>query len=237
MAQSSTGRLRGFAGSALKLAVSITLALVALVAICAAAYSAYTYPEHQRAKQAEVVRMWSNDMSSNLNMKLQTRTKVTDGMMHMSLDFDGYPDFLLRPLNRTRGFNLEWKDADGFTRIKKFVPLTEFTALVNDKGKAYGLNGEFSQFVSVGDYSAITALEVGWTLVTQLPPEPAAVGEPAAVPQPVAEVADHCAPGLSRKERLRRLAQHGTLRETGYNTFSAGSHTVMLSGSEVLLCS
>ncbi|HYF18133.1 MAG TPA: hypothetical protein VEA40_09730, partial [Ramlibacter sp.] len=209
MADTSTSGLRRFAGSALKLAVSITLAFIAFAAICAAAYWAYSYPERQRAKQAEVVRVWSKDLSSNLGMKLRTRTKVTDGMMHMALDFDGYPEFLRHPANRTRGFSLEWKDADGFTRIKKFVPLGEFTAMVDDKGKSYGLNGEFSQFVSVADYSNVVALEVGWTLATEIPKPQAAA------PHQAADLADHCAPGLSRQERLRRLALHGSLRETG----------------------
>lgn len=233
MADTPNGRLRSFAASALKLGASITLAFVAFAAICAAAYWAYSYPERQRAKQAEVVRMWSNDLSSNLGMKLRTRTKVTEGMMHMALDLDGHPDFLTHPANRTRGLFLEWKDADGFTRIKKFVQLGDFTTAVNDKGKSYGLNGQFSQFVSVADYSALASMEVGWNLETELPQHRPAV------PQPAAEVAkaDHCAPGLSRQERLRRLGQHGSLRETGYNTFSAGSHTVTLSGAEVIYCS
>lgn len=230
MVDASVGRLRGFAASTFKLGVSITMAFVALAAICAVGYWAYSYPERQQAKAAEAVRNWSTDLSSNLGLKLKARTKVTDGRMHTALDFDGYPDFLKLPLNRSRGFNLEWKDADGFTRIRKFVPVSEFSNNVNDKGKPYGLAGEFSEYVSVADYSAVAKLEVGWTLETEPPPELPA-RQPAA-----AAASDHCAPGLTRQERLRRLAQHGSLRETGYNTFSGGSHTVTFSGAEVLYC-
>lgn len=231
MGDASVGRLKGFAATTLKLGVSLTMAFVALAAICAVGYWAYTYPERQQAKAAEAVRNWSNDLSSNLGLKLLARTKLTDGRMHAALDFAGYPDFLKLPKNRSRGFNLEWKDADGFTRIRKFVPLSEFASNVDGKGQLEGLAGEFSEYVSIADYSAIAKLEVGWTLDIETPPERTAV------PQPAADVlSDHCAPGLTRQERLRRLARHGGLRETGYNTYSAGSHTVTLSGAEVIYC-
>jgi hypothetical protein len=232
MAATTTGRLRSFGSSALKLAISLTLAFVALAGISTAAYWAYSYPERERAKQAEVMRVWTDDLSSNLGMKLRAKTKVTDGTMHIALNFDGYPEYLKHPTNQSRGFTLEWKDADGFTRIKKVVLVSAFSSVVNDKGQSQGLNGQFSEFVSVNDYSALASMKVGWNLETQLPQQRPAV------PDSAAEVAkaDHCAPGLSRQERLRRLAQHGTLRETGYNTFSAGSRTLTLSGAEVIYC-
>ncbi|MDY0746547.1 hypothetical protein SNE35_18685 [Paucibacter sp. R3-3] len=39
-------------------------------------------------------------------------------------------------------------------------------------------------------------------------------------------VLDHCAPSLSKAERMKRLAQHGTVRETGTGTFEAGERTI-----------
>jgi hypothetical protein len=50
-----------------------------------------------------------------------------------------------------------------------------------------------------------------------------------AVPMPAPEakaVLDHCAPGLSKAERMKRLAQHGTVRETGTGAFEASGRTV-----------
>lgn len=49
---------------------------------------------------------------------------------------------------------------------------------------------------------------------------------------------DHCAPNLSREERLRRLALTGTVRETSYQTYSNGNHFVsfLSSGPEVAHC-
>jgi hypothetical protein len=50
-------------------------------------------------------------------------------------------------------------------------------------------------------------------------------------------VADHCAPNISKSERLKRLSTHGTLRETGLNEFSAGSRSItFLSTTELLNC-
>jgi len=42
----------------------------------------------------------------------------------------------------------------------------------------------------------------------------------------VKPILDHCAPGLSKAERMKRLAQHGTVRETGTGAFEAGGRTV-----------
>lgn len=39
-------------------------------------------------------------------------------------------------------------------------------------------------------------------------------------------VLDHCAPGLSKSERMKRLGRHGTVRETGAGTFEAGDRTI-----------
>jgi hypothetical protein len=37
---------------------------------------------------------------------------------------------------------------------------------------------------------------------------------------------DHCAPGLTRNERIRRLSRHGSVRQTRPGTFRAGRHGV-----------
>lgn len=42
-------------------------------------------------------------------------------------------------------------------------------------------------------------------------------------------VLDHCAPGLSKQERLKRLEQHGTVRETGAGQFEAGMNAIVFS--------
>ena len=45
---------------------------------------------------------------------------------------------------------------------------------------------------------------------------------------PAGDPSDPCAPNLSRAERLRRLATFGQVRETGLETYEAGTHSVTL---------
>ena len=48
---------------------------------------------------------------------------------------------------------------------------------------------------------------------------------------------DHCAPNISKSERLRRLALKGTVREIGLNTYSTGNYKIVfISGSELFSC-
>jgi hypothetical protein len=56
--------------------------------------------------------------------------------------------------------------------------------------------------------------------------------------KPDAKNNDHCAPNLSREERLRRLSLTGTIRETSYQTYSNGNHYVsfLSTGSEITSC-
>jgi hypothetical protein len=64
-----------------------------------------------------------------------------------------------------------------------------------------------------------------WTFDTQIPK----VVTPTSSSKPLAVGGtDHCAPSLSRAERLKRLAMFGTVRETGKDTYSAGGRSVML---------
>lgn len=47
----------------------------------------------------------------------------------------------------------------------------------------------------------------------------------------LSETQDHCAPNLSRQERLRRLATHGKVRESGLWTFTAGGSRIEFTDS------
>jgi len=50
---------------------------------------------------------------------------------------------------------------------------------------------------------------------------------------------DHCAPNLTKSERLRRLALRGTVRETretGYQTYTVRSHEITFSANDVIIC-
>lgn len=214
-------RLRSYGSSAVRLAAALTMAAICIGIIGFAANWAYTYPEREQAKQAAVMRTWSDDLSPILGMTVQAKTKVTDAMLQMVLEFDGHPEFLNQTGNLERGFFLEWQDANGFTHIKKFVKLSEFTRLLDTNGKPNGLSGQFAEFTSAASYNRVVTMKVGWNLTTEAPQ--------AKAPQPADRSdssGDHCAPGISRQERLRRLAKHGQIRETGYGEYTAGIHSV-----------
>lgn len=47
---------------------------------------------------------------------------------------------------------------------------------------------------------------------------------------------DHCAPNFSKAERLRRLALKGTVRKTGYQTYSVGNYNIAFSAEDAIRC-
>lgn len=51
-----------------------------------------------------------------------------------------------------------------------------------------------------------------------------------------AQLSDHCAPNLKKAERLRRLAEKGKVRETGYQTYTTGNYEIAFSGNELINC-
>jgi hypothetical protein len=245
MLASLLARIRSFCTSALRLSFALAVAFLLTGAVAWLAYWVSTYSEREAVKGAEAPRLWSKDLTSNLGMKAAAKTKMLNGTLLVVVDLEGYPDFIEHTLNRNKGFTFEWNDADGFTHVTKFLPISGFTTKVDDKGKPTGLNAQFSQSASISEYTRLASMQVGWNLETDAaklrPPAPSAAPQLASGQAPqVGEgesAGDHCAPGLSRQERLRRLAQHGAVRETGYGTYSAGGRTLTMSGGEVIFCS
>lgn len=62
MAANFMARLRTLGSSAFRLAAALTMAAVAVGGIAFAAQWAYTYPECKQAKQAEIMRAWTEDL-------------------------------------------------------------------------------------------------------------------------------------------------------------------------------
>ena len=100
---------------------------------------------------------------------------------------------------------------------------------VDAQGKKTGLAHQFDQYISVDQYKRFAMLQVEWTLDTEVPS--------ATAPAPSAETKflDHCAPKLSKAERLKRLAQYGVVRETGYEEFAAGDKSVNVSNDGTVI--
>jgi len=216
-----------------KLAAALFLACVALIA-CFAGYEAIKKAQDERAaKPLEEVKFWSSDLTKPLGLKFSARTKLVGGVMYIDLVAQGFPEYLSNPamweMNRSATFSVVFNDADGFKVFEKEIKVGEFSRLVGGDGKHNGLSIQIDQPLGVDRYKAINNMGIGWTLQTSVP---------AAGPQSSLEERplDHCAPGLSKAERLKRLAAHGQVREAGAGTYRAGSHKATYIGGELFDC-
>ena len=82
------------------------------------------------------------------------------------------------------------------------------------------MNFEADEYIDVATYASFSKLNVQWNLNTELPASEAQTEtSPEAGP-------DHCAPNLTKAERLKRLSTHGKLRQTGDGAYAVGYRTV-----------
>lgn len=218
--------VNNFFKSTFKFATSIFLAVIALSIVGLVVWKVDDAWSKQDAKKYEVIKDWPVDLKENLQFTLIARTKVVDGRLLADVNIDGYPAYLSDPRlaakNRSAGITLLFQDKDGFKVHSKAIQMSEFSGIVDSQGKRSGLRYEFDDFMAPETYVRFAMLRVEWTLDTALP----TLAAPAA---PLADQGlDHCAPNISKAERLKRLALHGTVRETGLGAFSVGDRTVMI---------
>jgi hypothetical protein len=227
--------LKNFFKSTVKIAIALVIAAIALSVIAWIVWKVDDSRTKQEAKQYEVIKEWSIDLKAILGMQLYAKTKVIDNKLLMSVQIDGYPAYLsdsrLIVKNRDATIKLFFLDHDGFRVFEKSLTVSELSSVVDSSGKKTGLSHQFDEYISVDGYKRFARLTAQWTLDTEVPvaqlPEPAS-----ATPLP-----DHCAPNLSKAERLRRLSQHGKVRETGLNEYTAGLRAVhFLTSTELLSC-
>lgn len=205
-----------FAGT-LKLALAFFLALAGL----AAAIAIYTHLQDAReteaAKPFEDVREWKFDLRDRLGLDVRAKTKLISGRLLVSIDVAGHPKYLDDPTNKTGSLNFEFLDKDGFKVASHSVAVSEFTTVVGKSGESTGLRHQYDEYLDLERYRQFVRLQVGWNLVTE--PAVNAAAKP---------LLDHCAPNLTKAERLKRLAQHGTVRESGVGEFTVGEHSMTL---------
>lgn len=213
-------KINEFVKSAFKGALAIFIAAIALSVVGWGVWKVQDIWVKQDAKQYEVIKLWPVDLKEHLQLNLLVRTKLVDGTLFAEVGVDGYPKYLSDPRleakNRTASFSLLFRDKDGFTVHSKQIQVAAFSGIVDAAGKKTGLKYQFDEVMSPETYARLTGLGVEWTLDTALPPSI----NPAT--EPVVKFADHCAPNLSKTERLKRLAQHGELRQTGDGMYSVG---------------
>lgn len=227
--------MKDFFKSALKIAVAIVISVVALSVLGWLAWTANDKREQEAAKPFEVLKDWVIDLRSNLGMQLKAKTKIVNGRLYIAADFDGYPEYLSHPAlaerNKDGLISLQFLDADGFVVFEKSTRVSDWSKAVDSNGKKSGLSAQFDEHISIDDYKRFAGVTVRWNLETAIPdPSPASITSNL-------DQADHCAPKITRAERLRRLAQHGSVRETGPNSYSAGNKSLTLfEDGSVLYC-
>jgi hypothetical protein len=220
--------LKDFLKASARTAVAIFLALIGLtVAVAGFAWASDAYKARQ-AKPYESVKDWKIDLKEPLSLGLNARTKLVDGKLLAQVEVAGFPPYLSAPKNREAQLTVEFVDSDGFSVFTKAIQVTQFTKIVGKGDEVTGLAHQFDDYLGLDAYKRFAKLQVGWTLDTK------ASSSPQVAPAtPTTPTLDHCAPGLSKAERLRRLAQHGVVREAGNGEYTAEGRSVyfMFDGS------
>lgn len=210
--------IKEFLKGTFRLAAAIFLALVGLAAAVAIFLYAKESRELEAAKPFEAVKSWQVDLDDPLGVGIQARTKLVAGRLFVSVEVTGHPKYFVDPRNREGTLHFEFLDKDDFKVTTHPVMISDFTTIVGEQGEPIGLQHQYEEDFDVERYRQLSRMQVGWNLVT----EP----QPAVEAQTAKPILDHCAPGLSRAERLKRLAQHGQIRETGRGSFAAGGRSV-----------
>lgn len=208
--------MKEFFKTSLRTAVAIFLALIGLaIAISIYSWAKDSY-DKQQAKSFEEVRDWKFDLKDAIGIKTRAKTKLVASTLLVFVEVIGHPKYFSDPRNLNSSLIFEFLDKDGFRIISKPVKLSEFSTVVGKGGEKTGLDYQFEEYTGLDQYKRFSRMQVGWNLITE-----AAAQAPA--PKPIL---DHCAPNISKAERLKRLAQHGTVRETGTDEYSASGHSV-----------
>lgn len=233
--------MRNFLMGAAKVAIGIFAAVLGLAAAAGAAYWAKLELERREAEPYTKVVEWKDDLIVSIGMQAVVRTKLMDNRMLLSLQMDGRPRWLIDPLmwreNRENGeVTVIFYDQDGFKVTSQRVPLLSFSKVIDDKNEIAGLSVESGLDLPLKDYQRIKRMQIQWRMVTD---KPRAAPVPVPTPEPVAANGDHCAPGLSRAERLSRLTAHGELRQVGSHSYQAGSagrHVSFYTDGSLMFC-
>lgn len=209
--------IKGFLKGIFRVAIAMFLALVGLAAVVAIYLHIKESRELEAAQPFEEVRNWQFDLKDPLGVGVRARTKLVAGRLLVSIDVNGHSKYFVDSRNREGSLNFEFLDKDGFKVVTHPVKISEFTTIVGNNGEPIGLQYQYDEYFELERYRQLSRMQVGWNLVTE--PQPAEA-------QATKTILDHCAPGLSKAERLKRLAQHGPLRETGNGSYSAGGRSL-----------
>lgn len=206
--------------STTRLATAIFLSVCALAIVTGVLIGIYNYWDHSRAKEYESIKSWSADLKNNLQFSLVANTKLVEKKFFIKVSTDSYPSYMddpyLRRKNAERLIVLNFADKDGFKVFSKSIPLNTLSTNLDSSGKPASLSFEDDQYMDLQTYASMAKLDVQWTIDTAIPPSSTNAQSQSE------NKLDHCAPNLSKAERLRRLAQYGAVRQTGDGSYAVG---------------
>lgn len=208
-----------FLKRALKSATSFFIALLGILIIIwlySLGKDAYT---NLQEKPYETVKFWNTDLKNALGITVQARTKLISGKLIVLVDVDGYSKYFSDPRNKDGSLNIEFYDKDEFKVHSETIKLSDFTTIVDTNNSESGLQAQVETYLDINEYKRFDRLKVGWSLITS----------PQKKEEPKKELLDHCAIGISKVERIKRLAQYGAVRETGVGGYAAGGHSISIS--------
>jgi hypothetical protein len=216
--------MKDYLKATLKIAVALFLAGTALIVVGIGIAQFLESREKEAARVYEVAKEWAVDLSSPLEMKVKAKTKLIGSKLHLAGEVEGYPEYLSHPAlsstNRTGRLVFVFLDADGFNVFEKVTTVADWNSVVDPQGERIGMSIQIDEYLSVDDYKRFEKMTMRWNLSTKF-----SESDPAPeVEKP--EPADHCAPRLTKAERLKRLSQYGAVRETGMGEYSVGSKVV-----------
>lgn len=236
--------------STLKLSIAIFFALISVIAVVVSYDKLNEYIKNNEMRPYAEVKNWAVDSADFLKANLSIKTRYADGGFDAIVELDKYPAYLSDPIiglkNRDRSLFIIFLDKDGFELYKKQLEISTFTKDVDENGRPVGLRQQVNDLVSFDKYKKFDSVKVNWNLILEVPkpiappivPKAAKAIEPApSLTTPKVELPDHCAPGLTRDERLRRLALRGSVRQTSADSFRVGFNSIdFYLGNNLLSC-
>lgn len=228
--------------STLRLTLALFIALVGLAAVIAIYVESEKYfTKKFNEKYTEVIE-WKYE-SLPLDLKFLVKTKLIDSKIFVNLLVDGYPEyFKSQDFGKSADkyqFFLVFRDSDGFEIFKKEIQIGEMSKIVSDKDEGIGLRYQFSEYLDPSTYSKFKSPYMLWNFPTKIQKREttATANQPPLPKAKNTDTSDHCAPNLSREERLRRLALSGSVRQSGANSYSVGLKTLSFySDGGIIFC-
>jgi hypothetical protein len=217
--------------STLRLTIALFIALLGLAAVIAIYSEADKYLTKKSNEKYALVKEWNYE-STNLDLKFLIKTKLVDSKLLLNLEVVGYPDYFKNQdfwkNSDDYNFLIFFLDADGFEIYKKEVKLKEMARKAGEKEETIGFRYQLSEYLDATTYSKFESPKVGWNFPTKITKRDTAVtANQQLVPKAKnSDSFDHCAPNLSKEERLRRLALSGSVRQSGTNSYSVGLKTL-----------